>query len=574
MPTLTQPDFENDTFIAYLFERILFESIARLCAFGGTNLYPIELATKFGYISRFYAQMSLKPSAHHRAKAMNLLGLNTTSGVTLYIADHLHRFKILPDSFTKEIQLDLSFENNVCMRVFSPALFSKEMVEIRQLFMTRVPKNYGQEIVYLMGVMRRNGLWEAPSQSMKNYQGVLDPLVHFPCQMSHEAYVEKYLEQFKEDCSHRIARWRLETELIGSLKTLTSWGVEVLSSSAKGINTSDFDLELIMTYTKGKKLDDAMDELLDKLTDAGYQSVHLDGRYSDELCQREDEYIGFCDPRSKLTCQITLADPTDNCRGGVDLRNMMLAYSNIDNRVEPFIHSVQMILDKHGRSHKILSNLAVSMIAIHYLQRRSIIPQLLSHQDHRANFEFYSGPVDQMLPEDKTVISDERMLAEWPKDAPPMAETLRAELSKKRYGRSGNRAAITKKKGIYTLTLQELWEAITGHRMSLSDYDKELAKIRPFDQSPSPLSLGRLLIDFFMSSAVDFKQWETSITLPDDHGWGFKESQSLEMFTGLVVQDPFVLQLNLASQCTGWRFMSTSKTFQRADETLSGDYQR
>ncbi|KAF9134368.1 hypothetical protein BGW39_007246 [Mortierella sp. 14UC] len=574
MPGSTQPELEDDTFIAYLFERIFFESVARLNTPGGTKLFPVDLAIKLGYISRFYAHMSLKPSARHRGAALNLLGLNTISGVTIYMTGHLYRFKVLPDSFTKEIRLNFSSENKVCICIFSPALLPKEMVEIRRRFMFHIPENYREEIDYLMGVMRRNGLWEASAQLKKNCQDVLGSPLPVSCQMSHEAYVKKYLEQFKEDRSHRIARQRLENELIGSLKTLTSWGVEVLSSSAKGINTSDFDLELVMTYTRGKKLDDAMNELLFKLTDTGYQFVHLDGRYSDELCQREDEYIGFYDSRSELTCQITLADPTDTCRGGIDLRDMMQAYADIDCRVEPFIFAVQKILDKHGRSHRVLSNLAVTMIAIHYLQFKSIIPQLLSHQDNRANFEFYSGPVDKMLPEDKTVISDERMLAEWPKDAPPMAETLRAELDKKRYRRRGSRAAITKKRGIYTLTLQELWEAVTEHRMSLTDYDKELAKVRPFDQSPSPLPIGRLLIDFFRSTAVDFKQWETLIPVSGNPGWGSKNSVPSGVFTGLVVQDPFVLQLNLASQCTGWRFMSTSRAFQRADETISGVYRR
>jgi hypothetical protein len=212
------------------------------------------------------------------------------------------------------------------------------------------------------------------------------------------------------------------------------------------------------------------------------------------------------------------------------------------------------------------------MIAIHYLQFKSILPQLLSHQDSRVNFEFYSGPVDKMLPEDKTIISDERMLAEWPKDAPPMAETLRAELNKTKYRRRGSRATISKKRGIYTLTLQELWEAVTGYRMFLTDYDKELAKIRHFDPSPSPLPLGRLLIDFFKFTADNFKKWETLIPAHESPRRNFRESDSSNTFTGLVVQDPFVLELNLASQCTGWRFMSISKAFQGADKTLSGVY--
>ncbi|KAG0379355.1 hypothetical protein BGX24_000771 [Mortierella sp. AD032] len=538
MASSSHSELEDAIFIAYLFERIFFESIARLntpCT-DGTNFHPIELATKLDYISRFYAQMSLKPCTRRRGEAMNLLGLNTAFGVTIYLTNHRHRLKVLPDSFAKQIRLDFSSESKLRMSIFSPALSPKDMVDIRQLFTSRVPENYREEIEYLMGMMRRNGLWEAPGQLKKNCQGILGSPMPIQHEMKHETYVE--------------------------------------NSSAKGINISDFDLELIMTYTRGKKLDNAMDELLVMLKCAGYKSVHLHNRYSDELCQRDDEYVGFYDPKSELTCQITLVSPIDTCHGGTDLRDMMQSYADIDNRVEPFIFAVQKILDKHGRSRQVLSNLAVTMIAIHYLQFKSILPQLLSHQNRRANFEFYSGPDGKILPEDTTVISDERMLAEWPKDAPPMAETLRAQINNKRYGFMDDRNATNKKRGKYTLTLQELWEAATGHRMILTDYDKQLAKIRPFDKSPSPLSLGHLLIDFFKSTATDFKEWETHVLVPKNPGRGFKGSVSSDVFTGLVVQDPFVLQLNLTSQCTGWKFMSTSKTFQRADETLSGGYRR
>ncbi|KAG0251985.1 hypothetical protein BGZ95_006738, partial [Linnemannia exigua] len=398
MASSSYSELEDDTFIAYLFERIFFESIARLNTpgAGGTNLHPIELATKLGYISRFYAQMSLKSSTRRHGEAMNLLGLNTASGVTIYMTNHRHRLKVLPDSFAKEIRIDFSSESKLCMRIFSPALSLKDMVEIRRRFMSRVPENYREEIDYLMDMMRRNGLWDTPGQLKKNCQNVLGPAIPIQYQMKHETYVE--------------------------------------NSSAKGINISDFDLELVMTYTITKNLDDAMDELLVKLKSAGYKYIHLHDRYSDELCQRGDEYVGFYDPKSELTCQITLVGPTDTCHGGTDLRDMMQAYADIDSRVELFIFAVQRILDKHGRSRQVLSNLAVTMIAIHYLQFKSILPQLLSHQDKRANFEFYSGPVEKMLPEDTTVISDQRMLAEWPKDAPPMAETLRANIDSERYG--------------------------------------------------------------------------------------------------------------------------------------------
>ncbi|KAG0249675.1 hypothetical protein BGZ95_007446, partial [Linnemannia exigua] len=62
--------------------------------------------------------------------------------------------------------------------------------------------------------------------------------------------------------------------------------------------------------------------------------------------------------------------------------------------------------------------------------------------------------------------------------------------------------------------------------MILTDYDKQLAKIRPFDKSPSPLSLEHLLINFFKSTATEFKKWEAHVIIPKNPGWDLKGSAS------------------------------------------------
>ncbi|KAG0195453.1 hypothetical protein BGX33_003326, partial [Mortierella sp. NVP41] len=302
--------------------------------------------------------------------------------------------------------------------------------------------------------------------------------------------------------SQRIVRQRLESELIASLKALTSWDVRVVSSSAKGVHISDFDLELLMIYTESsepgataesqrKQLPDHMNDLLTTLTSAGYKSVHFHHRHPDLLCKRNDDCAGFYDPKSDLTWQISLLDSREPTLSPVDLRDMIQAYADIDSRVEPFISAVLRILDKHGRSRHALSNLTVVMIAVHYLQSKSILPQLLSHQAERANFEFHSGPIDNMLPEDNTVVSDERILAECPKEALDMIFAMSDELRNK--SRRSAKESTSKKQGkggtgdiddddqvpmTEYKSIQERWEAVTGVRMSLTDYDMELAKVR------------------------------------------------------------------------------------------------
>lgn len=152
------------------------------------------------------------------------------------------------------------------------------------------------------------------------------------------------------------------------------------------------------------------------------------------------------------------------------------------------------------------------MIAIHYLQSKSILPQLLSQQDKRANFELYSGPVDRMLSKDKTVIADERLIAEWRAQLPHDLKWMIAKSEEIRNSRS-KREGVTLKKGSggpqnisdssrssnqvpEYKSIQERLEAVMGCRVTLTDFEKELAKVRNFDKSPSPLPVSLLLLTF------------------------------------------------------------------------------
>ncbi|KAG0195625.1 hypothetical protein BGX33_002894, partial [Mortierella sp. NVP41] len=156
MTTSSEPKLEDDTFIGFLFERIFFESVVRYNYRKGTRLHPLDLCTKLGYISRYYDQMSLKSSCGRRAKAINLKGINTTSGVSIYVANHANFFKVLPDRLSGKISLDFATGTKVCMYIYYPFLPPKDMVDIRRGFMSRVPEAYREEIDFLVEVMRRN----------------------------------------------------------------------------------------------------------------------------------------------------------------------------------------------------------------------------------------------------------------------------------------------------------------------------------------------------------------------------------------------------------------------------------
>ena len=105
-----------------------------------------------------------------------------------------------------------------------------------------------------------------------------------------------------------------------------------------------------------------MPELVTLLESAGYESIYLESRYSSTFCNINPQYVGFFDPTTGLTCQISLDNPI-----GLRLRDMMHAYYDSDNYVEEFISGLQLTLDMHGRSRMYLSNYAVALMAIEFL---------------------------------------------------------------------------------------------------------------------------------------------------------------------------------------------------------------
>jgi hypothetical protein len=97
-----------------------------------------------------------------------------------------------------------------------------------------------------------------------------------------------------------------------------------------------------------------------------------------------------------------------------------------------------------------------------------------------------------------------------------------------------------------------------------------MAKIKSFDKSLTKKSPFRLVVDFFDYAAKKFKDWDDLLPPPAEPFAATNGAKDWsKFFSGLIVQDPFALDRNLATLTTGWRFRSTSDVFQRISAVLS-----
>ncbi|KAG0372840.1 hypothetical protein BGX24_012507 [Mortierella sp. AD032] len=128
---------------------------------------------------------------------------------------------------------------------------------------------------------------------------------------------------------------------------------DTLSSSSKGIIFCEYDLKLLLFESasciippfgsSSIKIGDSPAGLLDQTTKA----------------------------ESELTFQVSLKHAC-----GQSVRDVIQAFAAMDEWVEPIIFVVQENLARCGRTHEILNNPAVAIIAIHYLQKEWVVSNL------------------------------------------------------------------------------------------------------------------------------------------------------------------------------------------------------
>ncbi|KAH7050539.1 hypothetical protein BKA57DRAFT_534818 [Linnemannia elongata] len=589
----TGPTFVDDILIAYLYERLLFEIIllqqnttTKTTTANRTNFIPMDLSSKFAYIAHYYLQLTLKDTSRQTGDTiLHRLKLNSLSGVINYIVSFRHRYQVIPEHIANDIWFDDEAGSGdqlpECISV--PMFQLKDIVDTRRKFATIVPESYRGEVEFLMELLQRNGLFcSSGDEFVAMCKGFLrdtgtnrarDALKDFICDAQWQ----------RERVALSANRMYQEQDFIHILNEMTHSDVVVLSSSSKGINFSDYDLELLIKTDKPEnlpqaieKLDDTLtqtneipEDLLDSLAQAGYENIEVSRRYFEGKSGTNPSSVCFLDPTSNLTCQVSF-----DHSAGTSVRKLLQAYAGIDERVEPFVFIVQETLTRYGRTRETLSNLAVAMIALSYLQKEKILPNLLKHQGPRVDFDFYSGPVEGRLALEEEMVRgiESRVMVAVTGGS---KRKKRRSRSRSKRSKSSPSAAQTTRAPVALrseedLDLRRLAISFLGRRIVSYDFDEEMAKIKSFDKSPTKKSPFRLVVDFFDYAAKKFKDWDDLLpppTEPLDMATETKDRKKI--FSGLIVQDPFVLDRNLATLTTGWRFKSISDVFQRISAVLS-----
>ncbi|KAG0271324.1 hypothetical protein BGZ95_000877 [Linnemannia exigua] len=650
-----EPVLVEQTLITFLFERLLFDSIERTNNNStGSTISPTLLSARFAYIAHYYDQLTLKQAHRWRGRAITRLALNSASGVVTFLSNNKSCFKILPDRLTEKLVLGDEAGSELCQFIICTyVLQASDLAEIRRGFVTLVPEPYREEIEFLMGMLKRSGLLASSVQAAisTGTQCIME-LRH---SKMHHGISDDYAQKLAAELPPVASRERKERQIVDSVKEATSMDAIVLSSSAHGIHISDYDLELLLVeravddtdttssteanthdQPSSRDTDSELVERLERLTveksppsgeervqaihalaaiikNAGFKSVVARKRYSDVSCSLNSYYVCFYDPRTQLTCQLTLYNPA-----GLKTRNLLQAYADIDNRVKPFMFAVQRTLDNHGRSHEALGNFAVAMIGIHYLQTKGVLPKLLHRQGRRVEFGFHTGRPENVLPKNLT---SQNYTGLGQAGRKPSASTHTAQSKNNRnihrplrgrktlpqqqqqgsgdffssvYDRVGSvptggvRCTTAPESNVPKGNTRDQTEPSPDVRTVPCEYDTILAKVRPFDKSVLRKSVTDLVVDFFRYTSDKFEEWE-DLLIPSDGATtynyigaidqegkrcsmfmpGSAQTYLPDRFSGLVVQDPFILDRNLAWLCTGWRFRNTGRAFRHAFDSIS-----
>ncbi|KAF9162618.1 hypothetical protein BGX21_001563 [Mortierella sp. AD011] len=374
---LTSPNPQRE-FVEYLFERLLFERILACNHPDGCCIDPAAISNKFDFILEYYSH-GLKKVHDLRSEAIQNLGLHTTAGIVIHLTNMQGRYKVFPASLEATFEFSSEKEDEYGHHVQCRAMSNKQIKEFHRDYASKVSKEYRDEIELLVNILRANGLISPTGCGSE-----LDKL-------SDDDKDED------EDDEHQVT----EDRYVAKLEKARGEA----ASSARGVNISDYDVELLLVKPPQKPLPTkvldsdinvsspgavegsalkpgdkevasvmTMSELSSILKKAGFKSAQHSYRYTDNSCEINVPYTSFYDHRSEFTCQITLNHPL-----GVPLRNLIQAYTDLDNRLEGLVYAIQQILTEHGRCYKFLSNYAIALMAIAYLQEEEILPKLQHH---------------------------------------------------------------------------------------------------------------------------------------------------------------------------------------------------
>ncbi|KAF9090348.1 hypothetical protein BGX29_011525 [Mortierella sp. GBA35] len=392
----------DNVLIGYLYERLAFKTILPQNTSRWAPLQPVKLSIKQAYISHYYLELAIQDTFRQIGEAILRLKLDNISGVVNCVVNYRHSYKIIPEPIAKSISFqDTPDDANLPTYISMKAFSHEDLVDTRRRF-----------------VMAGRAL--------------------------------------------RLVRQRQEQEIIASIKELAQKNVEVLCSSTKGINFSDYDFELLQASGPRNPM---------QRPSLDYLALHHKGQA---------------------------------------IRNRFQAYADMDKRVEPSIFIIQETLYKYERTRETLNNFAVAMIAIHYLQKELILPRLLNHQGKQVDFEFCSGPASERLALEDAKAKDNDNLAQALLEI--MSKKNRKGGEKPKLSRGGGSGGAQVSAG--GVDIKGLTESLLRRRLVNYTYDKDLAQIRPFDKSPVKITVLELIIELFGYASQKFKDWDDVLPPP------------------------------------------------------------
>ncbi|KAF9131460.1 hypothetical protein BGW39_001773 [Mortierella sp. 14UC] len=628
---MATPEPEHYAFVDLLFERLLFERILMRNQTTGCCISPGALSMQLDLIGHYYTAIAMTTFQRLCGEAIRNRDFSNW-GILSCLSNHQRRpFKIFPNSLAAKFDLEIESDRESKLRdhIFCPWMSHKQVKDFRKDYASKVSKDHQREFEFLVDMLDQNGLLRAAN---------CDTEPEFLSRKTEKVSVDEIPLQHVENLmnAHTCTDARViqEASLLHSIKTLTSLEPVLLSSSANGVNISDCDVEILLLApeTAGDSLDTTtpnklkaefsisntsvttktgkrsaskkkpsdtqdstltMKDLASLLTKGGYKSVrHLD-RYFDPSSEINVDYLFFIDPRSELACQITLDHPL-----GIKVRDLLLDYANIDTRVEPLIFAVQQTLDDFGRCRQYLSNYAVALMTIAFLQTKKVLPLLQRHvmlpaSPTQPSPTATSKPSGNAQSPASIARTNSRHRQYFKRD--PLSAS--SQIRQPRKGQQDNSPVSTKsqirnqkRKDKKRLHREQTLPAATvkvktvsgGTRLVDCRYDKVLTQTRPFDNRTTRESVAELLtgfMDYFgychRSTQCEISVILGSTTFPvaiPDAATGSNSTPAApeKDCTCLVVRDPFVTDRNVTWLCSQWRLSHCERMFMRAIMFLEG----
>ncbi|KAF9338633.1 hypothetical protein BGZ91_008336 [Linnemannia elongata] len=617
---MATPEPEHYSFVDLLFERLLFERVLLRNQTTGCCINPGALSMQLDLIGHYYTVIAMTPFQRLCGEAIHNRDFSTF-GILSYLNNHQKQqqqpFKIFPNSLAAKFELEIESDR------------SSKIKDFRRDYGNKVSKEQQKEVEFLVDMLDQNGLLRVPNCDVEpkflNRRSEQVPVDEIPA---------RHVENLKAAHLCTDARVLQEASLLNNIKSITSLEPVLLSSSASGINISDYDVEIVLVTpeatstsmnsapsiksedetksttsattttekTSASKPSQAkagengtealtMKALATLLTKAGYKSIQQLDRYFDPSSEINVDYLSFFDPRSDLTCQITLDHPL-----GIHVRDLLQDYTHIDTRVEPLIFVVQQTLDDFGRCRQYLSNYSIALMTIAFLQTKNILPLLQRHVVQTSPSA--SSSQSTALRVASPSIASKSASSCQPNDERKSGLPEFDEANHPRKGQQEHRPAARKsqiknhkrkdKKRIHreknspAATIQ-VKTTSGGTRLVDCRYDKTLAHTRPYDSKATRETVAELLVDFMDyfgfshgSTECEISIISGSTTSPVSSTVSASGSQpvqdrvSKDVSSCLVVRDPFVTDRNVTWLCSRWRLSHCESMFMRAFMFLEG----